>query len=218
MKDKFKVLALGVLAAMALVATTGGSATAVVGGHFVSESEHTILQSVSDTQHSYTFKAHSGLISCTPGTFKHEGTFTGKTVESITLFPSYGEGGGCSTEGGTPISLYTYNGCSYKLTAASGTNEQTMHFDCPAGKVLEFHQPNCLATMPPQTVEKAATSTTTEVNGKHALTVDLHATFETQYHGGLCVFLGTKQSATLQGTAVIKGRDTVGNSVSITAT
>lgn len=217
MKDKFKVLALGVLAAMALAAT-GGSATATVGGHFVSGSEHTILQSVSDTQHSYTFNTHSGLITCTPGTFKHEGTFTGTTVESINLFPSYGAGGGCSTEGGTPINSYTYNGCSYRLTAASGTSEQTMHFECPPGKVFEFHQPNCLATMVPQTVENAATSTTTEVNGKHAITADLHATFETQYHGGLCVFLGTKQFATMQGTAVIRGVDTVGNPVSITAT
>jgi hypothetical protein len=221
----FKVKCLGVFVAMAISAFTGASAIATGGGHFVSGSEHTLLKSVSNAQHPLAYVAHSGEVICEPGTFVHEATITGSTLTSIDLVPSYGEtkegGGKCGTQGGTPITAYTYNGCVYRLTVAAGTTnstEQTMHFVCPPGKVLEFHQPNCLATMPSQTVANAATYTTIEESGKHAITMDLHATFETQYHGGLCVFLGTKQSAVLQGSTILKASNTEGAQVSLTAT
>lgn len=216
MKLKLKALCLGALAATAIAASGGGGAAATTGGHFVSGAEHTTVEALGSAPHSYTFKTHSGLITCE--TFRHEGTFSGPTAESIDLAPIYA---GCVTQGGTVITGYTYNGCVYRLTVAAGTTsttEQTMHFVCPVGQVLEFHQPNCLATMPPQTVTNAATYTKVESNGKHAVTLDLHATFETQYHGGICVFLGTKQSATMQGSALLVGFNTPGERVSLTAT
>jgi hypothetical protein len=223
MKHKIKALGAGLVAAAAVVALGGGSATATSGGHFVSGSEHTVLKSVSAGQHAHTFNTHSGPITCEPGTFKHEGTFSGTTVTSIDLVPSYGApgGGGCGTEGGTPITSYTYNGCVYRLTVAAKTTsstEQTLHFVCPVGKVLEFHQPNCLATMPSQTATGTVTYANVLQNGKHSLTLSLNATFETQYHGGLCVFLGTKQSATLSGSALVNAFNSKGEQVSVTAT
>lgn len=217
MNTKFKALSLGALAVLAIVALGSGSATATTGGHFAS-GEHALVKTVDNAQHSYAFNAHSGEVQCS--TFNHQGTIAGTTATSIDLVPNYV---GCGTEGGsgTAISAYTYNGCVYRLTVAAKTTsstEQTIDFVCPTGKVLEFHQPNCLATMPPQTVVNAATYTPIEVNGKHALTLDLHATFETQYHGGLCVFLGTKQFATLQGSTTLVATNAFGQPVSLTAT
>ncbi|HEX9966388.1 MAG TPA: hypothetical protein VGB06_00430 [Solirubrobacterales bacterium] len=216
MKLELKALCVGALAATAIAVSGGGGAAATAGGHFVSSAEHTTLEALGNAPHSYAFKSHSGTITCE--SFRHEGTFSGTTAESIDLAPIYT---GCVTQGGTTITGYTYNGCVYRLTVAAGTTsttEQTMHFVCPVGKVLEFHQPNCLATMPQQTVANAATYAKVESNGKHALTLYLHATFETQYHGGTCVFLGTKQSATMQGTALLVGLNTFGERVSLTAT
>jgi hypothetical protein len=118
--------------------------------------------------------------------------------------------------------VFTVNGCTLRLTIASGTTattEQTMDLVCPAGKVLELDQGGtCLVTMVPQTVGSAATYTTTETNGKHAITVDMNATFETQFHGGVSVFLGTKQFTTLKGSAALSGFDTAGEPVALTAT
>ncbi|HYP56370.1 MAG TPA: hypothetical protein VEQ41_08750 [Solirubrobacterales bacterium] len=217
MNLKVKRRCLGVIAMLAITALTGANATATSGGHFASDSEHTILKSVNSAQHDHAFIAHSGEIDCNLGTLKHEGTFSSKIVASIDLAPSYGE---CTTQGGTPITSYTFNGCVYRLTVGSPvtTAEQTIHFVCPTGKALEFHQPNCLATMVAQTATGTVTYKTSLQNGKDALTLELNATFETQYHGGLCVFLGTKQSATLTGSLLLTASNTVGEPVSVIAT
>lgn len=125
--------------------------------------------------HSITWWNSNGPVTC--GRILHEGTAVGTTVASIEFAPVWEEG------------------C---LTVAAGTTastEQTMHVVCPAGKVLELNQGGtCLVTMPPQIAGNAATYTTTETNGKHAITVDMHATLETQFHGGVCVFLAQNSS------------------------
>jgi hypothetical protein len=117
--------------------------------------------------------------------------------------------------------VFTPNECTLRLTVAKNTTastEQTVDVACPVGKVFEVDQSSCLVTLVPQTAANAATYTTTEVNGKHAITVNLHATFETQFHGGICVFLGTKQFTTLKGSALLSGFNEVGNPVALTAT
>ena len=218
MKLKFKRLGLGMLAVMAIGALGGSSATATGGGHFVSGVTHTQVELVSNkTGHSFTWWNSNGTVTC--GKSVHTGTIASSTVESIVFNPGWGEG--CTTADGTAMS-FTTNGCTFRLKVAFGTTastEQTMHFECPAGKVFEVDQTNCLVTIVPQTIGNAATYGTMETNGKHAITVSLNATLETQFHGGLCVFLGTKQSTTLTGSAVLSGFSPInGEPVSLTAT
>lgn len=217
MKLKLKALCLGALAATAVAALTGGSATATGGGHFVSGVAHTQVELVSNkTEHNFTWWNSNGTVTC--GKSVHTGTIASSTAESIVFNPGWGEG--CTTADGTAMS-FTTNGCTFRLKVATGTvagTEQTMHLECPAGKVFEVDQSSCLVTMVPQAVGNAATYGTMETNGKHAITVSLNATLETQFHGGICVFLGTKQSTTLTGSAVLSGVDTALNPVSLTAT
>lgn len=220
MKHGIKTLGAVALAVMALAALTGGSAAGTTGGHFVSSVSHTQvkLTTVKGGQHSFTWVNSNGSVAC--GSVTHEGTIAATTVASIDLTPAWREG--CVTGDGTPM-VFTENGCTLRLTIASGTTattEQTVDLVCPAGKVLELDQGGtCLVTMVPQIAGTAATYTTTEVNGgKHAITVDLNATFETQFHAGICVFLGTKQFTTLKGSGVLSGYDTTLQPVALTAT
>lgn len=46
----------------------------------------------------------------------------------------------------------------------------------------------------------------------------MHAKFETDFHGGLCIFLGTKHVTELQGAATLKSTNTDGELVNLTAT
>lgn len=216
MKHRIRALGIGALIAIG-VAAFSASATATSGGHFVSGSEHTSVQLVASGAHSFAWINSNGAVSC--GSHTHEGTVFGTTVASIELTPIWKES--CTTGDGTPM-VFTHNGCTFKFTVASGTTsstEQTLHLGCPVGKVFELDQGGtCLVTMPSQTAGSAATYTTTEANGKHAITVSLSATLETQFHAGLCVFLGTKQFTTLKGSGVLRGFDTSGQPVSLTAT
>lgn len=216
MKHRIKALGAGALAVMAVVAFSG-SATATGGGHFVSGVAHTQVELVSNkTGHSFTWWNSNGTVTC--GKSVHTGTIPTSTAESIVFNPGWE---GCATADGIAMS-FTTNGCTFRLKVAAGTTastEQTMHLECPTGKVIEVHQSSCLVTMVPQAVEKAATYATMETNGKHAVTVSLNATLETQFHGGICVFLGTKQSTTLTGSAVLSGFSPInGEPVSLTAT
>lgn len=216
---KLKVLGMGLLALMATAAFAVMNASATGGGHFVSDTTHTtIVGTESGTHRLHLISIGSeGEIGCEKASY--HGTAVNETEPSISITPTYEN---CyTTPEGTKFPV-TPNGCTYVFTVAAGTTnqtEQTVHLSCPEGKAIEIHHPNCTITVAgPQTVENAVTYTTVTENGKHALTLHVHARFKSQYHGGICVFLGTNHEGELKGSVTVKGTNTSGEQVNITAT
>jgi hypothetical protein len=216
MSLKLKALGLGVLTMLACSAFAAMNAGANSPGHFVSENHHTIIKGLESGDHRLhlTGDFGDGQIGCNKA--EYHATSTGTTVESITVTPTYSE---CLTTGGTPGSVtVTHNGCNYTFTMTTGA-PSPVHLSCPTGKAIEIHHPNCTITVAgPQTVNNAVEYTTDMRNGKHSITMHVAAKFNSQYHGGICIFLGTSHTGELNGSSTVWGEDTLGNPVGITAT
>lgn len=221
MNTKLKALGLGLLAVLAMSAFAVVNASATVSGHFVSDTTHTIVKGTESGTHFLNFKGESGEpIGCTHASY--EGTITGETVTTVTVSPVYKE---CSTGRKAPHEIaVTMNGCDYTFHSAGTNKHGTVSVDCPVGKAIEIHHPNCTMTVPAQTptattLTGGATYTTTVEEGKHALTVDITVgNIEVQYHGGICIFTGTTHKFTMEGSVTVWGTDTAGNRVNITHT
>ena len=127
------------------------------------------------------------------------------------------------TTDGTVVTV-TPNDCDYTFFSHGTNTHGTISVMCPEGKAIEVHHPNCTITVGAQSptsehMKEGATYTTTVVNGKHALTVDVTLKAITaQYHGGICIFLGTNHTAEMTGAVTLSGTDTLGNPVNITHT
>lgn len=226
MSLKLKVLGMGLLAVMATSAFAVMNASANgSGGHFVSDVDHTIINAVETGEHKLDFRPHGGAASEQIGcdVDVYTGTTTTKTTESITIQPHYSN---CYTTGnGTGVTIDP-TGCHFTFTVTKETNDQTeqqVHLTCgtPEGpNAVTITHPNCTITVPPQTVNNAVTYTNKvdPTTGKHFITLDVNATFNTEYHGGICVFLGTSQRGELIGSVTVTGEDTLGNKVNVTAT
>lgn len=221
MSLKLKALGLGVLAMLAVSGLAAMNAGASGTGHFVSDVDHTIIVGSEGPGTSHRLHLTGDLggapIGCSVANY--HGTTTTKTVTSLTIAPTYS---GCSTTESSAVTV-TPNGCTYTFTVTGNSidsTEQDVHLACPPGKAIEIHHPSCTITVEgPQTVQDAVTYTTTTENGKHAITLDVSAKFTTTYHGNICIFLGTGgHTGELNGSATVKGTDTLGNQVSITAT
>jgi hypothetical protein len=218
MSLKLKVLGMGLLAMMATSAFAVMNASAVETGHFSSGTAHTIIKG---EESGATHRLHltgsglEGQIGCSTATY--EGTANAAVVKSIEVTPTYT---GCSTTGTSTNLTVTHNGCKYRFKVATGGTNGTADLVCPAGKAIEIHHPNCTITVTSvaanQTIPGIHYTTTTE--GKHALTIDVNVSFADEYHGGICIFLGTNQTGFLKGSVTVKGFDTAGNQVDITAT
>lgn len=220
MSIKLKALGLGLLAILATSAFAVMNASAEVQGHFVSDEEHTIITGVEEGTHHQHLVGDfgEGQIGCEVA--HYHGTATSKTSTSLTITPTYEK---CLTTGTATAVNVTTNGCTYTftLTTTAPTPEHphlVAHLLCPAGKAIEVHHPNCTITIQPQTVASAGTVTTILDNGKHALTLNTAAKFNDQYHGGICIFLGTNHTGELKGSATVRGFNTEGKQVNITAT
>lgn len=218
MSLKLKALGLALLAATAVSAVAVVNASATTGGHFVSEKAHTVITGLEGGSHTleYSFHGMENGVICDEAFY--DGTITAETVTDITLSPFYAK---CHTTGNPNNVPITPNGCTYTLTFAAGnpaTTENTVDLVCPAGKAIEIHHPNCTVTIPPANNLQSVTYTTTLENGRHTITLDANLKFNIQFHGGLCVFLGTNQTGTLTGSLTLKGYDGSGNLLSITTT
>ncbi len=213
-----KALGLGFLAAMALSAGAVMNASAGGGGHFVSDIAHTEIKGTEEWTHHQHIALHgfSGEIGC--NTASYSATTTSTTVTSLTVTPNYAN---CFTTGESEaIVPITMNGCQYTLTVASKTTNnttQTSHLICPIGKKIEVHHPNCTITIWPQWFTSGLKYTTTTENGKHIITVDSNIRFNLERHG-LCAIFGVTGIGTINGSATVRGFDTVGNQVNVTAT
>lgn len=231
MSLKLKVLGFGLLAVMATGALAAMNASASVTGHFTHDAatNHATVVGTENfhTVHSLSFQrtaptgTNSGApIICTNASY--HGLAPAKTVDVLQVTPTYS---GCLTTGdGAHGSVVVHtNGCSYTFRSNSNasihkpTEHATVTVDCPAGKAIVITHPNCEITVGPQAL-KGVTYTTT-LEGKHSLTVNVTVShIAGQFHGGLCVFLGTSQIFDMNGAVTVKGFDTAGNQVNITAT
>lgn len=111
------------------------------------------------------------------------------------------------------------NECDYVLKIGKKRSENnTVSLVCPPGKAVVISHPNCTITVVAQSNLQGASYTTILETGQHALTVNLSVAFNTQYHGQICIFTGTNHTSTLQGAVKVKGTETEGAQIGITAT
>jgi hypothetical protein len=225
MSTKLKALGLGLIATMALGAVAVMNASANGAGHFVSTGNtHVLVRGAENigTLHRLELRSHGleGGIVCEEAIYP-DYTSSAETETSIVVKPTYNT---ChTTDDAVPYDdlTVTMNGCSYRFTVASGTTdatEQTVHLECPVGAKIEVHHPNCTITIPEQTINTGVTYKTITEGGIHAITLESSAEFSTEYHGGICIFTGTNHTGTLVGSATVRGFNTAGVQVPITAT
>jgi hypothetical protein len=220
MGTKGRAFAVGILAATAMSALATLNAGATTGGHFTFEVAHSIVKGFESvpTEHSLEFTSHGleGGTVCKKTSYGV--TVSGTTTTQLELTPSWSE---ChTTSNGSQLFEIHENGCKLLLTVAPGTTsdtEQTMDITCPQGAVIEVTHPNCTITLPPQAIANSATYVTITQSNKHALTIEMSAKFESQYHGGICVFTGTSHTATLHGELTVVAETTAGAPVNLTA-
>jgi hypothetical protein len=230
MNRKLKILGMGLLAMMATSAFAVMNAGATEPGHFTSSTAHTTITGIESGEHRLhlTGDFGDGEVGCDKVTAT--GTTAAETVTSLTITPTYEE---CYTtpDPSNPNTKHffpvTTDGCTYTFTITKGATFNEVHLVCPPGGAITIHHPNCTITVPPQSVPNAVdyTTVTEDVNPdpeihdtKHAITLDVDAEFNSQYHGGICIFLGTSHKGNLDGSITVKGTDTFGNPVDITAT
>ncbi|HYP54880.1 MAG TPA: hypothetical protein VEQ41_01075 [Solirubrobacterales bacterium] len=218
MNRKLKILGVGLLAVIATSALAAASSSAETGGHFVSDGVHTTISSTDDLVHLVRFSTDQGTpIECT--TESYSGTTEGLTVTQVTIAPQYKE---CLTQGqASHTATVDIGGCTYRLTIANLSQfDNTVHLHCPTGVAgAVITHPNCTMRIPPQTPSGGVVYTGITEFGKHAFTVDVTArNITTHYEGGICIFLGTTHTSTLNGSVIVSGRAANGTQVNITAT
>jgi hypothetical protein len=217
MSHKLKALGLGLVAMMAVGALAVMNASASTGGHFTAPA-HSIIKGteVAGSSHQLEFVSHGleGGIVCDEVTYS-DYTSTQATETQVSVTPTYKK---CHTTGAAAGTTTVHvNGCSYRFTVGVGATG-TADVVCPAGSAIVITHPNCTITVPAQNNIGTLNYTTTTESGVHALTLDVNASFSTQYHGGICIFTGTSHTGTLSGSATVRGFDTNNNPVGITAT
>lgn len=230
MSIKLKALGLGLLALLAMGAFAVVNASAVTTGHFTSDVAHTEIRGSEKEGTGHTLKFQrtqptntptGSPIVCTEA--KYTGTIASATTQVVQVTPEYT---GCRTEGDPHGSVSVHhNGCTYTFRSRT-TGHGTVAVDCPANKAIEITHPNCGIKVPAQdpatnaNVMKGgvAYTTTTDNEGKHAITLDVTITHITgHFESGACIFLGTTKEFDMTGSVTVAGFDTVGNPVGITA-
>jgi len=204
-----------VIAAAAISAVGVASASAETGGHFTFDTAHTLLKESKEAGHSFELKnSNEEAINCSQAI--GESTVNATTLTELQLTPTYS---GCKTSGGAEVTA-TMEGCSYVFTIGKDARaDNTVDLTCPSGKALELHHPNCTMTIPPQTGKLGAAFTEVIESAKRALTMELTVSALTvQYHGGICILLGTNQLWKINGSFKLAGWNTVGEPTAIRAT
>lgn len=226
MSTKIKALCAGVLALAALGSVAAINAGATVGGHFLFGSHHvTIVGEEGGTlNHRIHFRAHGASdnerIGCEIA--QYHGTHVNSaetTTTEVTVTPTWEK---CYTTG-TPNTKFDVheNGCHIIFTVRTEpeVKHNTVHFTCPAGKAVVITHPNCVITVPSQTPTGGVIYKTIFEENTHSITLESTATIKTEYHGGICVFLGTNHEATMEGSATVTGKNPVNQApINITAT
>ena len=224
MSLKLKALGLGLLAVMAMSAFAAVNASATINGHFTSTTDDLILTGTDQygTKHQLVFKetGSSGVgISCTDS--HYHGALSGDpatTSTSVQLTPTYKN---CATESGTwgDVTVKHDAGCDtkvYKFHSRTPNGHGTVTVECG----ITISHPNCTIRVPKQNPSGGIVYTTSNEGGSHEITADVTVTnIIGQYEGGICVFLGTNHTFTMNGSVTLWGLDAItGARVPVTAT
>lgn len=221
MSVKLKVLALGLIAVVATGAITVVNAGAITGGHFVSDTATTTITGSEGGNHVLEFLEQGATtpeskIFCTETSYT--GTASAITTTELKITPSWNK---CHTTGLVQNFDVDENGCTFVFTVRPNghENHNTVHLNCPQGKVIEITHPNCNITVPPQTLEGVTyTREVDPTTNKHVITLDSTVkNIQSQYHEKVCVFLGTNHISEMTGSVTVKGTSG-GVGVNITAT
>lgn len=222
---QLKILTLALAAAMAVGGIAVLNASATVKGHFESDVEHTLLVG-SEGHNTSTGEAHTTEFHIDEGegivcsTASYSGTTITKTTTEVTITPKYEN---CKTTDGTAVTVTTHK-CDYTFFSHGTNAHGTVSVMCSSGEAIEIHHPNCTITVPGQApnglhMTQGANYKTMLLNGKHALTVNVTLKAITaEYHGGICIFLGTNHTAEMTGAVTLAGTNTAGEAVNITHT
>jgi hypothetical protein len=219
MSLKLKALSLGLLAAVAIAAFAGVTASANNReGHFVTTGTGiSIIRTTQGGPHTLEFEIHNFL----PGMIcdKHGSEVQNEkeTENELILFLEFAD---CYTTNNPgqkfPI---TAKNCPIWLFAAKGTTpmtEQTVKFDCIIP--IEIHHPLCTIKIPAQDNLTGVTYTPILINGKHAITLDANIKYNAQFEAGVCTMMGTNQTGTLKGSLTIEAFNLAGEQANLTAT
>ncbi|HYP56116.1 MAG TPA: hypothetical protein VEQ41_07440 [Solirubrobacterales bacterium] len=237
MSTKLKALGLGLAAMLTIgafgVMNAGASPTDPHrGGHFVSNAPSgvtTIIGTESPTtpNHNLRFSVDGAANGIDCVTSNYHGTMTGATAEEITVTPNYQTCYTTDTPTNHNVTVDT-NGCGFLFTVNTKPTEthNAVHIHgCTKGAHnqlgIVITHPNCTIIIPQQTVTGVTYDNVRATpTSKHEVT--LTSTVEnitTHYAAGICVFLGTKHLAAMNGAVTVQGFDSkTGNQVDITAT
>jgi hypothetical protein len=215
MSTKLKALGLGLFAAMAMSTVAVMTAGAQTGGHFMSTSSFTTILGFDEGNHLLHFNKEGGSagerIGCEINNYI--GAMTNATTTEIPIEPTWAT---CRTtvEGAQHFGI-TGSGCIFLFTVKAANAHNTLHLNCPSGKVIEIHHPNCTITVPPQTVNGVSYPS----DGDGITLTSTVKGIESTYHGGICIFLGTSNhKMEMVGSITLIGLDGDGNRASISAT
>ena len=200
---------LGLLAAMALGAFGVTTASATQSGHFTSESpsgrtSFNLLEKTG-SEHETTLSAYGMTTTCHDSTY-HVHHVSSPTFTTFTVTPTRL---GCTTGSGETATV-RMNGCSYDFTSRSAPNHATVHLECPVGSKTEIESSGGTVKIGAQTPHcGGVTYSTIEMEGKHAITINLTLECMTAECHGLCQLLGTNTgTAKLTGSLTLQGKDT----------
>lgn len=231
MSRKSQVICFALLALTAMSAIAVMNASAKISGHFTSDASegHTLIAGSENSTHFLRFSVEEGTaIRCTNATYS--GTSASATTESITVTPHYTE---CETDDGTPNPgevVVDHEGCNFvfysntNASTHSPTEHATVDVECPKNvSGIRVTHPNCTIIIPPQSLKGVTyTTLTNATTGKHEITLNSTVSNITSYYeeNTLCqFFFGTgPHTATMTGSATVKGTNTAGTQANITAT
>src|SRR6187549_186764 len=215
MSMKLKILGMAALATMAIGAFAAMNAGATVSGHFITGSEHTFVTGfhAKNSEHELHFISESGTskIGCDVATYSGTNKASTKTATELTITPGWDQ---CYTtpKEGEPEPKWGVdeNECKlvFKSRSLPEANDATVTVTCPAGKSIKITHPSCEITVAPQTVGGSAGNGVTYTNkndGTAFVTMDVKVSLASTYHNGICVFLGTSHTSTMEGSVTIKG-------------
>lgn len=205
MSHQVKALALAVLVTLTTGALVAVNASATAGGHFASNRAKTTMEGVQQNPDELEF-----VLTGTPGIVceetTHHGVVNGLTFTSFTLSPTYPK---CKTTGsGSHDVTIAPNGCFYEFTVRPepATKHNTVHLRCPTAKMtVKDLVTNCTISIGAQT-HQGVLYKPIQYRGTKSLTLEFTIkTLSYTVHQGLCIFMGTNQTAgELKGSLILK--------------
>jgi hypothetical protein len=108
--------------------------------------------------------------------------------------------------------------CGTNVFEFTSGNTGTVSVNC----TITITHPNCTITVPNNAANKHLHGITYDqivTDGKHAITVTSNVKkIAGEFHGGICVFLGTNHTFEMIGSATVWGDDALGGRVNVTHT